>query len=102
MEVQQRLLEEASRREQERLQKAAEQEKWRARGQDIADQDAEFEIGLLHDQVRDLQKESTNLRDKVEQLEESLKTCSQFRLHAEARLERYGENPRTRADAEKA
>merc|ERR1712129_424358 len=68
----------------------------------IATQDAEFELGLLHDQVKTLLQERTSLRKQVSQWEHSLETASQLRRNAETRLERYGENPRIRAEADKA
>merc|ERR1712179_441078 len=71
-------------------------------GQVVATQDAEFEIGLLHDQLRDLQNEHATLQPKVECLQNSLESASQIRRNAETRLERYGENPKFRMEAEKA
>lgn len=71
-------------------------------GQVVASQDAEFELGLLHDQFRDLQNERTSLQSKIEEMQTSLEACSQLRRNAETRLERYGENPKFRKEAETA
>ncbi|CAE7235076.1 unnamed protein product [Symbiodinium pilosum] len=68
----------------------------------IASQDIEYQRSLLHDQVRDLQKETAVLRDSERSLLEALTASSQRRQNAETRISRYGENPRIRAEADDA
>lgn len=68
----------------------------------VAAQDLEFQQCLLHDQLKDLLKEQGDLGLKVAKLREELEASEQRRQNAELRLERYGENPRIRAEAEAA
>jgi hypothetical protein len=97
-EMEQRRLAEAQQRKEEE----AEREFKRTFGQVVANQDAEFEIGLLHDQLNSLQKENVSLKTEIKRLESSLEDASQLHHNVQMRLERYGENPKLRAEAEKA
>jgi len=68
----------------------------------IASQDSEYQRSLLHDQVRDLQKEQTQLQESEQSLSTAWTAMVQRRQNAEVRLSRYGENPRIRAEADRA
>merc|ERR1712217_954302 len=100
--LEQKRRDEAARLEQKRREEEAEREFRATFGQVVATQDAEYHIGLMHDQLRNLQIERGALEAKIAQMSDDLESASQLRRNAELRLERYGENPKMRAEAEKA
>lgn len=68
----------------------------------IVEQDAEFQISLLHDQVEALSQEQSQLMFKAEPLQEALVAASQRRQHADQRLSRYGDNPKIQFERDEA
>jgi len=66
----------------------------------IEAQNAEYEVGLLHDQLKDLEEQRDELSSRAATLQEELDGLQLRRQHAEQRLERYGENPKLQAEVE--
>lgn len=101
-EREERMKREAAEMEKQKREEAAEKEMRATHGQVVASQDAEFELSLLHDSLRSLRKERETLAPQVRGMERALEDANQLRRNAETRLERYGENPKIRAEAERA
>lgn len=68
----------------------------------MADQDAEFQMSLLHDQVRDLAGERDALVAQSSSLRQAVAASQSTKENAERRISRYGENPKLRSEREVA
>eukprot|EP00929_Paragymnodinium_shiwhaense_P056389 TRINITY_DN28218_c0_g2_i1.p1 TRINITY_DN28218_c0_g2~~TRINITY_DN28218_c0_g2_i1.p1 ORF type:complete len:748 (-),score=220.15 TRINITY_DN28218_c0_g2_i1:73-2316(-) len=88
--------------EQKRREEEAQREFEASYSHIIAAQDMEFQQSLLHDQIKDLLRERDELQEKIGSLGDQLGSAEKALQNAEQRLERYGENPRIREEAEAA
>jgi len=68
----------------------------------IRGQNAEFEIGLLHDQLKSSEEQREELLAEMSKQVEDHEELRKKRGHAEQRVERYGENPKLQADIDEA
>jgi len=64
----------------------------------IQAQDQEFQLCLLHDQIKDLLGQRGELLASATPQQEALEDLQQRKTAAQQRLERYGENPRLRSE----
>jgi hypothetical protein len=64
----------------------------------IRAQNAELEISLMHDRIKDLENQRHAVMARISTLQEELEAVQQQREYAEQRLTRYGENPKLLAE----
>jgi len=68
----------------------------------VAAQDKEYQLSVLHDQLRNLRADEAALQEDQMRLHTHLELAEQQQRRAEERLARYGENPKLQAEADEA
>merc|ERR1712157_490329 len=68
----------------------------------LAAQDTEYQISLVHDQLKSLELERQQLSTQLAEMRSKLEECEQQKRRAQDRLARYGENPRLHTEIDEA